>query len=333
MSRSLFFGYRHPRDTDCGEKRGFLSRVDESMSTSQYGLISARLESLRTGGGHIVDQLIAERTQSISRHPLWPLLRPLLVRFLHYRQAVEMADEIARLDGWRAMEFISRLLSLDLTLKGLENIPATGGFILAPNHPTGIADGIALFDMLKPVRRDIAIFANRDALRVSPGFRDIIIPVEWRAGAKTHGKSRDTLETTARAFADNKAIVLFASGRVAYWNEGRLTERPWQGSVVSLARRYGFPVVPTHIAARNSGLFYFLSKHSSEIRDMTLFHELLNKKGQKFAITVGRPIPPDHLEGDPAEVAAALQQHTALRMAHEPGAEFVPLSPRLPDAA
>lgn len=303
------------------------------MTTSQFGLLSGRLETLRTGGDHIVDQLIAERTQLISKHPLWPLIRPVLVRFLHYRQAVEMADEIARLDGWRAFEMISGLLSLDLTLTGLSNLPKTGGFILAPNHPTGIADGIAIFDTLKAVRPDMTFFANRDALRVSAGFRDMIIPVEWRAGAKSYGKSRDTLEMTAKAFTDNRPVVLFPSGRLAFWNEGKLTERPWQNSVVSLARRYNYPVVPAHISARNSGLFYFLSKHSTEIRDMTLFHELLNKKRQKFAISIGHPISPDCLEGEPAEVAAALQDHTVVRMADDPDAVFRPVAPRLPSAA
>lgn len=303
------------------------------MTTSHYGLLSGRLEALRTGGDHVIDQLIAERTTLISKHPLWPLIRPLLVRFLHYKQAVAMADQIARLDGWRAFELISNLLSLDITLKGMSNLPVSGGFILAPNHPTGIADGIAIFDTLKAVRPDMTIFANRDALRVSPGFRDMIIPVEWRSGEKSYGKSRDTLEMTARAFAENRAVVLFPSGRLAFWNEGRLTERPWQNSVVSLARRYNYPVIPTHISARNSGLFYFLSKHSTEIRDMTLFHELLNKKGQKFAISIGRPITPDQLDGDPGEVAAALQEHTAIRMATDPDAVFAPAARLLPDAA
>jgi putative hemolysin len=215
----------------------------------------------------------------------------------------------------------------------LSNLPGAGGFILAPNHPTGIADGIAIFDTLKSVRPDMTFFANRDALRVSPGFRDMIIPVEWRSGEKSYGKSRDTLEMTARAFADSRAVVLFPSGRLAFWNEGRLTERPWQNSVVSLARRYNYPVIPAHISARNSGLFYFLSKHSTEIRDMTLFHELLNKKRQKFAISIGRPIAPDQLDGDPSEVAAALQEHTAIRMASDPEAVYEPATRSVPDAA
>ena len=174
----------------------------------------------------------------------------------------------------------------------------------------------------------MSFFANRDAIRAAPGFRDMIIPVEWRAGAKSHGKSRDTLEMTARAFADNRAIVLFPSGRLAYWHEGHLTERPWQTSVVSLAPRNAYPIVPAHIASRNSGLFYFLSKYSTEIRDMTLFHELLNKKGRKVSITFGKVIPPEHLEaGEPADVAAALQEHAALTLAADPEAVFRALEP------
>jgi len=80
--------------------------------------------------------------------------------------------------------------------------------------------------------------------------------------------------------------------------------------------------VPAHITARNSGLFYFLSKYSTEMRDMTVFHELLNKKNRPFEITVGKPIAPDLLRGDAAEVAAMLQKHTVEDLARDPGAEF-----------
>lgn len=271
---------------------------------------------------HIVDQLIDERSVRLSRHRLWPLVRPALLRFFHYREALRMCDDISRLSGRDALAHLSGLLELDLSVEGAENIPASGGFILAPNHPTGIADGIAVFDLLKDRRPDMAIFANRDAIRAAPGFRDVLIPVEWRAGEKSHAKSRDTLEETARAFAQQKAVVLFPSGRIAYWNDGALTERPWQNSVVALARRYGFPIVPANMTARNSGLFYLLSRFSTELRDITIFHEFLNKKRQPFSIVVGRPIPPQALAGDAAYVTARLQHHTVARLRHDRHAEF-----------
>lgn len=293
---------------------------------SVAGLVANRVR----GGGvpsadqplHIVDQLIAERTRHLSQHPLWPFARPLLFRFLHYRQAVAMADEIADLSGHEAMDFVSTLLSLTISARGKENIPRNGPFILAPNHPTGIADGIAIYDLLKPIRSDVAIFANRDALRVNPNLRELIIPVEWRPSEKSHAKSRDTLEATARAFAQNRAIVLFPSGRIAYWKKDRLTERPWQPSVVALARRYEVPIVPVNMTARNSGLFYFLSKYSTELRDMTLFHELLNKKGRHVHMIIGKPVSPALLDGDPGIAATKLQEHTVFHLAADPHVEF-----------
>lgn len=274
---------------------------------------------------HVIDQLIAERTTHLSRHPLWPVARPLLFRLFHYREALRLADEIAPMSGAASLEHISKLLAFNMSVVGMDNIPAEGGFILAPTHPTGIADGIAIFDLLKTIRPDLAIFANRDTFRINPRFRDVIIPVEWRVNEKTHAKSRDTLEMTARAFAEKKAIVLFPSGRIAYWNENKLTERPWQTSVVALARRYRVPIIPVNMHARNSGLFYLMSKYSTELRDMTLFHELLNKKGFAYSIVIGRAITPDRIEGDAAEVAARLQDHAVDALVADPLAEFAGL--------
>jgi putative hemolysin len=271
---------------------------------------------------HIIDRLIEERATRMSKTMFWPILRPVLYRAFQYRRAVSLADEIAPMSGHDAMAHLSALLSLKVDVAGLSNIPSSGGFILAPSHPTGIADGIAVFDVLKDIRPDMAIFANRDAERVATRFRDLIIPVEWRQDEKTHAKSRDTLEMTARAFMRNQAIVLFPSGRIAYWHEGRLTERPWQTSVISLARRYDFPIVPMRMTARNSGLFYLLSRYSTELRDMTIFRELLNKKGGSYSVVIGRPIPATDLEGESGEVIARLQEHTVFGLAADPEAVF-----------
>lgn len=273
---------------------------------------------------HIVDQLIAERSLNLARNPLWPMLRPVLLRLFHYRKAVQMADDVRDLSGFEAMEHLGRLLNLHIDIGGLENVPAKGAFILAPTHPTGIADGVAVFDALKAVRPDMIFFANRDALRVAQGFRDIVIPVEWRAAEKSHSKGRDTLEMTARAFAAGRMVVLFPSGRIAYWNDGGLTERPWQSSVVALARRYGCPVVPVNIQARNSGLFYFLSRFSTDLRDITVFHELLNKTDRAYRITIGKPIDPALLAGDAGVVTARLQAYATGQLAADPLACFAP---------
>ena len=78
------------------------------------------------------------------------------------------------------------------------------------------------------------------------------------------------------------------------------------------------------LAARNSGLFYWFANWSTELRDMTVFYELLNKKGQRFDITVGQPIPVEYLEEDPAALTKALEDHCVHRLAEDGDALFSP---------
>jgi putative hemolysin len=273
---------------------------------------------------HIVDQLIAERGQKIvsSRH--WPLIKPILHKILRYKEAVRMADDLALLSGAAAMEYCCRLLSLNLDVAGLENVPPAGGFIALANHPTGIADGVAVYDALRRVRPDMAIFTNRDAVRINPRLSDYLIPVEWREDLRDRSKSRETLRLSSRAFAEERAVVLFPSGRIAYWADGKLNERPWQTSAVTLARRQNVPILPIHVDARNSWLFYwFANSGFIELRDMTVFHELLNKRGKTFRIRFGKPIPHERItEGDPTEVTQRLQTHVVERIPADPEAEF-----------
>jgi putative hemolysin len=264
---------------------------------------------------HIVDQLILERAETLSRSVFWPAIRPILLKLFNYRKAVELADEVASMGAHEMFAHISDALQITIDVEGFHHVPPAGCFILAVNHPTGLADGIAIFKLLEKSRPDMAIFGNRDALRVNANMAEVIIPVEWRDSEKSFSRSRDTLTMTARAFGEEKAIVLFPSGRLAYWHDGRLTERPWRNSVVALARRYEVPIVPAGITSRNSGLFYFLSRYSTELRDMMLFHELLNKKGKTVQITIGRPISPQDLPGDIDEATRWLREFTIAGLA------------------
>jgi putative hemolysin len=234
-----------------------------------------------------------------------------------------MADEIAPLPANAAMDYVSRLLSIELDVTGLERIPKSGAFILAANHPTGIADGVAVFDALKLVRPDLSIFTNRDALRINPRLSEFLIPVEWREAFRDRTKMRETLTISSRAFREGRAVVIFPSGRIAYWKDGRLNERPWQSSAITLARKQGVPILPVNVQSRNSGLFYWFANWNTELRDMTVFHELLNKRGQTFRINIGPLIPQERLEaGDAAEVTERLQAHVVHRLAADPRAEF-----------
>jgi putative hemolysin len=294
--------------------------------TTALGQLAGAIALVSQGQpGHIVDTLIAERGQKIVNNPLWPLMRPFLHIVLRYHKAIEFADDVANMPGFQSFEYLSNVLELDIRVANEERIPASGGFILVSNHPTGIADGVAVFDLLKSRRPDMMFFANRDAIRVNPRFAEMIIPVEWREEHKTKLKTRETLQLTNRAIKEAKATVLFPSGRIAYWANGRLNERPWKTSAVGLARKYNLPILPVHMSARNSGLFYWLARWSTELRDMTIFHELLNKRGDRFEFQIGKLIQPEELEGDLTDVTKALEKLTVHDMASDSDARFVSL--------
>lgn len=271
---------------------------------------------------HIVDVLIAERGKNVMSSPWWPLIRPFALKILRYRSAVGMADTINQMEADEVFSHLSNLLQLNVSTLGLERIPREGPVVLVSNHPTGIADGVALFDAIKDRRSDLSIFANRDAIRINPRLAEMIVPVEWRADFKSRQKSKETIKLASSAFTNERVIVLFPSGRLAYWHEGKLTERPWMTSALALARKNKVPVIPMHMGGRNSGLFYLLARVSTELRDMTVFNELLNKKNAEFRVHFGNPIRPDRLEGDVNELTNQMRIHCAETLATNPDAAF-----------
>ncbi len=271
---------------------------------------------------HIVDVLIAERAPRLTASPLWPVVRPALYGVLGYGAAVRMADAIQPLSGTETFDYVSDLLKLKVTTTNLHRLPATGRCIVVCNHPTGIADGVAVFDAIKQRRSDIIFFANADAIRVSPRLDETIIPVEWVTDKRTRDKTRATLTAAKEAFEAERCVVMFPAGRLARERNGVLTDPEWAPTAASMARKYDAPVIPMHVTGPYSRLFHLFDKVSQELRDVTLFHELLNKAGKRFGVDVGLPIPAEQLDVDAAKATEALKTFTERTLANDPDAVF-----------
>jgi putative hemolysin len=275
---------------------------------------------------HIVDILIEERCPSFVAHWTWPVVRPVLYSLLGYRKARRWADEIKVLPtGQACFGYLDAALDLNVSATGADNIPATGRSVLISNHPTGLADGSAVLAALKPIRRDVEILANADACRVNVAFADVIIPVEWVAEKRTPAKTRETLRRASSAFAAERMLVIFPSGRLAHFVDGRLVDKDWFPTAVSLARKNKAPVIPMHMKAKNSWLYYRLVDLNKELRDITLFHELLNKQGDSFDMTFGPQIPWEHLAGDAQAVTDHLRNYVENILPNDPEKPFEPL--------
>jgi len=219
----------------------------------------------------------------------------MLYRMLAYDAAVFLADMVRPLTGWEAFSRVSNHINPRTEVTGLSHLPKTGGCIIIANHPTGLADGLAVFDAIRDHRPDHLFLANADALRVIPKGEDIIIPVEWVKSKRDHSKARNTLLAVKAALKEGRCVIIFPSGALAQFGWRGLVDRPWQSSAAMLARKYDVPIIPLSIKARNSFLYYLFAKLNAELRDITLFHELLNKKEKLFRLKFGPTIAADDL--------------------------------------
>jgi putative hemolysin len=272
---------------------------------------------------HIVDRLIVERAPKLAGGWAWPVLRPLLYGILDYAKARRMADAIAPMGGRAALAHVSALLAVNVSVSGLERIPRTGRLVMICNHPTGIADGIAIHDALKGVRPDLMFYANADAHRVAPGFDEVLIPVEWVEDKRTRERTRLTLQMTRQAMEAERALVIFPAGRLARrGKDGVIVDPAWAPSAVSVARKYEATIIPLHLSGPTSQLFHFFNRFSGELRDITLFHELLNKRGGVFDLIVGHPVPAGALPADAVEATAAMRAFVEQVLPRDPDRRF-----------
>lgn len=263
-------------------------------------------------GRSIVDALIEERAVRLSASPVWPAVKAVAYPLLGYRRAAAMAQALAPLSGRQAMDWSADFLSLDVRAAGLERLLADGPCVITANHPGGIADGIAVWTAIRERRPDAVFFANRDAIRVCEGLADYVIPVEWREGHRSRAKTRETLKQAIDAFHQGRCVVVFPAGRMSRWDwsRRRLTEREWMPTAAGLARKFSAPVIPLGITQRMSLAFYALGLIHEELKHMTVFHELLAKRGARYRLAFGAPVPAADLPAQDETATAMLRAET-----------------------
>ena len=138
----------------------------------------------------------------------------------------------------------------------------------------------------------------------------MLIPVEWVEAKRTRERTRLTLQLTREAMEAERALMIFPAGRLARRGpDGVLSDPEWMPSAISLARKYEAPVIPMHLDGPSSTLFHLFNRVSNELRDITLFHELLNKRGREFSLILGPPVPPDALDVDAVAATEALKAY------------------------
>ncbi|WP_347986970.1 GNAT family N-acyltransferase [Methylomonas sp. AM2-LC] len=192
----------------------------------------------------------------------------------------------------RGFAFLDKLLSYfklnyEVSNTSLKNIPSEGRLLIVANHPLGTLDGLALVKLIRTVRPDVRIVANRVLSHMEP-LQSIFLPVDVLTGQKN---LKESYRVMLEALENEEAIIIFPAGEVSRITPTGIRDGKWQSGFVKLAKKAHANILPIHIKAKNSALFYSMSTLYKPLGTMLLVQEMFNKKNQEIKFKVGAPIP------------------------------------------
>lgn len=181
--------------------------------------------------------------------------------------------------------------NIKVKINGAENIPPSGRFIFAANHPVGGMDALAIFNMIYRFFPDIVSPAN-ELLYTIPNIRPLML------GLNLFGKNtKETALKLQEMFESDAQVMFFPAGEVSRRKRGIISDTVWQKSFISKAIKHRRDIIPVFISGRNSRLFYTIANLRKflgikmYIETLLLPHEMLKQRNSTVTVSIGKPIP------------------------------------------
>jgi 1-acyl-sn-glycerol-3-phosphate acyltransferase len=242
-----------------------------------------------------------------------PMIDAIFEKLLH----LEEVNEILRTTNKTGPDFLMEVidkLGIKINVEGKENIPPEGRAIFVSNHPTGLE--LPVLRAILDVRQDIYDISNPSLIELFPEIAEMVIlaPSDERPERKI-ALAVSSLRKSIEILLQEKALVFFPAGTVAYKHKGEIEEQKWKKGPASLAKQTRAPVVPIFTDAKNSGLFYTIRNIPviGEIFSTAMFiDQLIKQRGNTINITIRPPIPPEILRKVSTSAATRIIRNTCL---------------------
>ncbi|MEP3838867.1 MAG: lysophospholipid acyltransferase family protein [Algibacter sp.] len=181
-------------------------------------------------------------------------------------------------------------IKFEIPEEDLKRLPKDGAYITVSNHPLGGIDGILLLKLMLEQRKDFKIIANFLLHRIEP-LVPYIMPVNPFEDRKDVKSSIAGFKNSILHLRAGHPLGIFPAGEVSTYRDGKLVvDRPWEEAAMKLIQKAEVPVVPIYFHAKNSKLFYKLSKISDTFRTAKLPSEVLTQKRRTIKVRIGKPI-------------------------------------------
>ena len=193
------------------------------------------------------------------------------------------------------LEFLNALLDefkikFEIPEEDLKRLPKSGAYITISNHPLGGIDGILLLKLMLEQRPDFKIIANFVLHRIEP-LKPYVMPVNPFENKKDVKSSIAGFKSAISHLRDGHPLGVFPAGEVSTYKDDKLIiDKPWEEAAMKLIKKAEVPVVPIYFHAKNSRLFYQLSRLSDTLRTAKLPSELLTQKHRVIKVRIGNPI-------------------------------------------
>ncbi len=231
-------------------------------------------------------------------------------------------DLLVRNNHIHGMAFVNQMVTefgIRRTVHGANNIPASGKFIFASNHPLGGFDGLLL---MKTVDEKLGNpkFLTNDILLSIPQLREVFVPIN-----KHGGHSREAATKLSQAYQSDAQILIFPSGLASRKIGNRILDLEWKKHFITKAIQYQRDVIPVFISGRNTNRFYRMANFRKRFHikwNLEMFFlpdETTRHKNTHIHIWFGKPIP--HTQFDrskPHEEWAAWVREQVYQLPDEP---------------
>src|SRR5690554_4283860 len=182
-------------------------------------------------------------------------------------------------------------IEFEIDPEELKRLPKSGPYITISNHPLGGIDGILLLKLMREHDPDFKIIANFLLHRIEP-LKPFIMPVNPFENHKDSKSSVLGLKETLKHLKEGKPLGIFPAGEVSNFEEDdKIVDKPWEEGALKLIKKAEVPVVPIYFHAKNSQLFYLLSKINPTLQTAKLPSELLTQKDRVIRVRIGKSIP------------------------------------------
>ena len=199
-----------------------------------------------------IREVFASKSPRLAR-----LIPGFIYSYLHRILRLDFINSIltnyGHLQGIEFVDNAVKMFNVKEHLHGQNNIPESGKYIFASNHPLGGFDSLLLMRNVDKKLGSFKFLVN-DVLMNIPQLSSVFVPVN-----KHGAHPREAARAISGVYSSENQVLIFPSGLASRKIKGKIMDLEWKKHFITKAIQHKRDVIPVFISGRNSNRFYRLA--------------------------------------------------------------------------